>query len=32
VNRLLDGDPDVGGAESWAMPYRTLCFRMRLPE
>lgn len=31
VNRLLDADPDVGGAERWRMPYRTLTFRMRLP-
>jgi SAM-dependent methyltransferase len=31
VNRLLDTDPDVGGRESWSMPYVTRAFRMRLP-
>jgi SAM-dependent methyltransferase len=31
VNELLDTDPDVGGRESWAMPYVTRTFRMRLP-
>jgi SAM-dependent methyltransferase len=31
VNELLDTDPDVGGRESWTMPYVTRAFRMRLP-
>ena len=31
VNGLLDTDPDVGGRESWTMPYVTRAFRMRLP-
>jgi SAM-dependent methyltransferase len=31
VNDLLDTDPDVGGRESWSMPYVTRAFRMRLP-
>jgi ubiquinone/menaquinone biosynthesis C-methylase UbiE len=31
VNHLLDTDPDVGGRESWTMPYATRAFRMRLP-
>jgi SAM-dependent methyltransferase len=31
VGGLLDSDPDVGGHSSWAMPYVTHCFRMRLP-
>ncbi len=28
---LLDHDPDVGGRETWSMPYVTRAFRMRLP-
>jgi SAM-dependent methyltransferase len=31
VADLLDTDPDVGGRETWTMPYITHCFRMRLP-
>jgi len=31
VNDLLDSDPDVGGRETWTMPYVTRAFRMRLP-
>ena len=31
VNDLLDTDPDVGGRDSWTMPYVTRAFRMRLP-
>ena len=31
VNELLDTDPDVGGRETWTMPYVTRAFRMRLP-
>jgi ubiquinone/menaquinone biosynthesis C-methylase UbiE len=31
VNELLDTDPDVGGRDSWSMPYVTRAFRMRLP-
>ncbi len=31
VNDLLDHDPDVGGRDSWTMPYVTRAFRMRLP-
>ena len=31
VNDLLDTDPDVGGRDSWSMPYVTRAFRMRLP-
>jgi ubiquinone/menaquinone biosynthesis C-methylase UbiE len=31
VHRLLDTDPDLAVAESWGMPYRTHCFRLRLP-
>jgi SAM-dependent methyltransferase len=30
VNHLLDTDPDVGGRDSWSMPYVTRAFRMRL--
>lgn len=31
VASLLDSDPDVGGRDSWTMPYVTRAFRMRLP-
>lgn len=31
INRLLDEDPALAGRQSWTMPYRTHCFRMRLP-
>jgi SAM-dependent methyltransferase len=31
VGELLDTDPDVGGRETWTMPYVTRAFRMRLP-
>ncbi|MCU1549571.1 MAG: putative enzyme [Glaciihabitans sp.] len=31
VNELLDSDPDLSDSDGWIMPYRTLCFRMRLP-
>jgi hypothetical protein len=31
VNDLLDNDPDVGGRDTWTMPYVTRAFRMRLP-
>jgi ubiquinone/menaquinone biosynthesis C-methylase UbiE len=31
VNTLLDTHPDLGGRDSWEMPYVTRCFRMRLP-
>jgi ubiquinone/menaquinone biosynthesis C-methylase UbiE len=31
VSELLDTDPDVGGRETWTMPYVTRAFRMRLP-
>jgi ubiquinone/menaquinone biosynthesis C-methylase UbiE len=31
VGDLLDTDPDVGGRETWTMPYVTRAFRMRLP-
>jgi SAM-dependent methyltransferase len=32
VNELLDTDPEVGGRETWSMPYVTRAFRMRLPD
>jgi SAM-dependent methyltransferase len=32
VNELLDTDPELAGRDRWTMPYRTMCFRMRLPE
>jgi SAM-dependent methyltransferase len=32
VGDLLDNDPDIGGRESWSMPYVTRAFRMRLPD
>jgi SAM-dependent methyltransferase len=31
VDDLLDTDPDIGGRETWTMPYVTRAFRMRLP-
>ena len=31
VNDLLDNDPDVGGRDTWTMPYVTRAFRTRLP-
>jgi ubiquinone/menaquinone biosynthesis C-methylase UbiE len=31
VHDLLDNDPDVGGQQTWTMPYVTRAFRMRLP-
>jgi ubiquinone/menaquinone biosynthesis C-methylase UbiE len=31
VERLLDTDPDLAGADHWQMPYRTHVFRMTLP-
>lgn len=31
VRNLLDHDPDVGGQQTWTMPYVTECYRMRLP-
>jgi ubiquinone/menaquinone biosynthesis C-methylase UbiE len=32
VHALLDTDPALVGRDSYTMPYRTLCFRMRLAE
>ena len=31
VGDVLDTDPDVGGRDTWAMPYVTRAFRMSLP-
>jgi len=31
VNDLLDNDPDVGGRDTWTLPWVTRAFRMRLP-